>query len=108
MADRPAIDLAQLGTYTAGDRDLERELLELFVPNAEGYIDAMAAGGGAPWSAAAHGLKGVAKGVGAWQLAELAEAAEALSEASPGDRAAAVAGLRAAHGRVRSFVADLD
>ena len=61
----PAIDLEHLGTHTQGDRDLERELLSMFLPSAQGYIDAMSAAAGSVWWTAAHSLKGVALGVGA-------------------------------------------
>ena len=111
---RPDIDLEHLGTYTHGDRDLERELLSMFLPSAQGYIDAMseAAGGGAGetmekgWWTAAHSLKGVALGVGAGELADLAASAEPLRDSGGGDRDGHIAKLRVALERVRRFVAD--
>jgi HPt (histidine-containing phosphotransfer) domain-containing protein len=106
----PAIDLEHLGTYTQGDRDLERELLSMFLPSAKSYIDSMsaAAGGGAghDWWTAAHSLKGVALGVGARELADLAASAEPLRDSGGGDRDDHIARLRAALERVRRFVAD--
>ncbi len=115
---QPAIDLEHLGTYTQGDRALELELLTMLLPSAQGYVDAMAAHSGAAhsgaaqsgeaWWAAAHALKGVALGVGAKELAALAEAAEALQDADGEIRGQQVMALQAALERVRRFVADLD
>jgi len=105
---RPAIDLEHLGTYTQGDRALELELLNMILPNAQGYVDTMAAHSGETWWAAAHGLKGVSLGVGARELATLAEAAEAAMDAAAKIRGGHVTALRAALERVRRFVADLD
>ena len=49
----PAIDMTHLATYTQGDRELEVELLTMFLPSAQGYIDDMAtaniAGDGVAW-----------------------------------------------------------
>ncbi|MFP6698840.1 MAG: Hpt domain-containing protein [Alphaproteobacteria bacterium] len=101
----PAIDLEHLGTYTQGDRDLERELLSMFLPSAQGYIDAMSAAAGSVWWTAAHSLKGVALGVGARELADLAASAEPLRD---GGRDVHIVKLRAELERVRRFVADMD
>ena len=101
------IDMEHLGTYTQGDRDLELELLTMFLPSAEGYLDAMKLGSGEAWWTAAHSLKGVALGVGAGEVATLAEAPEELQDAPPGPRANQIAALGAALERVRDFVAAL-
>lgn len=109
---RPAIDMAHLGTYTQGDRGLELELLTMFLPSAQGYIDAMAdsldEAQAKAWSTAAHSLKGVALGVGAWEIAELAKAAETLHDNAQAVRHDAVREVQAALERVRSFVAELN
>ncbi len=67
---QPVIDQAHLETYTLGDRALELELLTMFVGNGAGYIDAMAVNKGDEWWKAAHGLKGIAMGVGATEVAD--------------------------------------
>jgi hypothetical protein len=104
---RPAIDMAHLGTYTQGDRALEGELLNMFLPSAQGYIDGMEAGQGESWWTAAHSLKGVALGVGAWEVAALAEAAEGHRDSPPPVRQDQIEALRSALARVRCFVANL-
>ncbi len=103
---RPAIDLVHLGTYTQGDRALEGELLRMFLPSAQAYIDAMAAGPGESWRTAAHSLKGVALGVGAWDIAALAEAAEGHRDGAAPLRRQDIEALQAALERVRCFVAN--
>lgn len=101
----PPIDLDHLAQYTAGDAVVEAEVLGMFVPNAAQYIDTMAAGGQADdWRIAAHSLKGVARGVGAFEVAALAEAAEKVEASARDERQRHVADLRRALARVRDFV----
>ena len=108
---KPAIDMTHLATYTQGDRELEVELLTMFLPSAQGYIDDMAtaniAGDGVAWWRAAHSLKGVALGVGAGEVAALAEVAEGHREDPADARVDDIADLQIAMKRVRSFVAAL-
>ena len=77
--DGRQIDLVHLARQTLGDVELEREVLSLFVVQSQVYLLRLqAAENAADWKRAAHTLKGSARGIGAWQLAEAAEAAEAL------------------------------
>ncbi len=104
---RPPIDMTHLGTYTQGDKALELELLTMFLPSAQGYLDAMSDGQDEKWWTAAHSLKGVALGVGAWEIAALAETAEGHRDSPPAVRHDVVVKLQAVLERVRCFVADL-
>jgi len=107
LAERP-LDLSHLRRYTEGDAGLERELTAMFLVSAERYVTdiAQAAVATPAWRYAAHSLKGAARGIGAGELAELAERAEALSpEPATAERARLVAELQEALGRVRNFVA---
>jgi HPt (histidine-containing phosphotransfer) domain-containing protein len=78
--ERP-VDLVHLGAMTQGDGELEREVLAIFLTQAGQYL---AAYRGAPDKEgrrrAAHTLKGAARGIGAWRLAQIAEAAEAVAD----------------------------
>lgn len=78
--ERP-VDLVHLARQTLGDRALEREVLGLFqvqaraifaqlqsIPQAQARLDL------------AHTLKGSARAVGAWKVAEAAEFCESLGE----------------------------
>jgi HPt (histidine-containing phosphotransfer) domain-containing protein len=74
--DDGPIDIEHLGRMTLGDAGLEREVLAMFAGQAVGLIDALAA---LPADAAeiAHTLNGSARAIGAFQVAEAAEAFEA-------------------------------
>jgi HPt (histidine-containing phosphotransfer) domain-containing protein len=108
MADEP-IDFAHLAQYTAGDQALERDLLTEFVGNAEKYVAAIAA---APASesgqVAAHTLKGVAKGVGAFALADAAAEAENMVLLVDGGAGELLERLDGELARLRSAVAAME
>ncbi|MEM8986815.1 MAG: Hpt domain-containing protein [Pseudomonadota bacterium] len=74
-----AIDMTHLSRYTGGDKALENEILSIFEHQTELWMRLLDPN--APddaWKDAAHSLKGSAKGVGAWAVADLCEKAEAL------------------------------
>ena len=77
------VDLVHLSRYTLGNRDIEREVLELFRTQSSLYLrklkDAMS---NRAWREAAHTIKGSARGIGAWHVATAAAAAEALENAA--------------------------
>jgi len=78
VADRP-VDLVHLSKYTLGNRELEKEVLELFNQQSLIYLKRLAgAENMVNWHQAAHTIKGSAKGIGAWKVAEMAENAEML------------------------------
>ena len=73
------IDLGHLRRFTLGDRELEQEILGLFIEQAPATIERLLqAGSHREWQRAAHTLKGSARAVGAWQIADLAEHAELM------------------------------
>ena len=73
------IDWAHLSRFTLNDRNLEHEVLGLFAMEAPRYLAKMhAASNRKDWIEAAHTLKGSARAVGAWAIAECAQAAETL------------------------------
>lgn len=75
-ADRP-IDLVHLSHYTLGDSTLEREILQLFRAQSRIYLERLHdASATSTWCEAAHTIKGSARGIGAWKVAECAEKAE--------------------------------
>jgi len=66
-----AIDYDHLAQYTGGDSELEAEVFALFINQIESWsrlLEPDAAD--EDWAAAAHSLKGSARGVGAVELAE--------------------------------------
>lgn len=78
VASAPAvIDEPHLSRMTMGDRDLEREVLELFLRQSVLMIERIETAERKLAAAAAHTLKGSARGIGAWRVAAAAEMVEA-------------------------------
>ena len=78
--DSGAIDMEHLLHYTMGDRALAREVLGLFCTQGRIYLEQLdAALEPDERKAAAHTLKGSARGVGAHEVAARAEALEDVS-----------------------------
>jgi len=80
-----AIDQNHLGRMTLGDLRLEREVLELFVRQTTLILNRIAAAEPALASAAAHTLKGSARGIGAWRVARAAELLEQAADGNAGE-----------------------
>jgi DNA-binding response OmpR family regulator len=72
------LDFDHLRGFTGGDEQLERELISLFLATATLYVAELqlALEQGRDWSASAHALKGASAGIGALELARLAEQVE--------------------------------
>jgi HPt (histidine-containing phosphotransfer) domain-containing protein len=71
------LDLDHLAAQAAGDKLLMQQVLGLFLDHAETVLEALASATDAKaWREHAHALKGSAKGVGCWEVAEAAFAAE--------------------------------
>ncbi|AZO14466.1 Hpt domain-containing protein [Mesorhizobium sp. M2A.F.Ca.ET.043.05.1.1] len=75
------VDLGHLARQTMGDRDLEREVLALFVQQSLNVRDQIADADTRQRIILAHGLKGSARGIGAFAVAECA----AIIEKQPED-----------------------
>ena len=92
-----AIDFNHLDAYTAGDHDLIREVLRLFRTQVAQLIGILAeANDPKTWKDTAHGIKGAARGIGAWQAAETAATVEHFNFADQAGRMAALATLSSA------------
>jgi HPt (histidine-containing phosphotransfer) domain-containing protein len=71
------IDLDHLRRQTLGDERLTREVLDLFLAQAPELVaDIKSARSEASQQAAAHKLKGMSRAIGAWAVANSAEAVE--------------------------------
>jgi len=83
--DRP-VDLVHLARYTMGNRDLEHEVLSLFAKQSVIYLERLRkAADQGTWKEAAHTLKGSARGIGAWQVADIVAAVEDMNCAGKGN-----------------------
>jgi HPt (histidine-containing phosphotransfer) domain-containing protein len=100
--DDGPIDIAHLRRMTLGDTDLEREVLAMFSAQAVGLVGALAT---LPSNAGAlaHTLKGSARAVGAFGVADAAACLEALIE-SGGDPQKALSGLDDAVAQARTAI----
>jgi HPt (histidine-containing phosphotransfer) domain-containing protein len=81
-----SIDQVHLERMTLGDRSLEREVLEIFARQTAMTLERIAGAGPARTAAAAHTLKGSARGIGAWRVAQAAERLEPAAPARPTKR----------------------
>ncbi len=95
MNGRP-VDLVHLSHYTGGDSALNAEVLQLFVNQAGELVRRMdsvlQAGDAKTWREVAHSLKGAARGIGAFQMADAAAACEPIDPAA--DNTGAAGALR--------------
>ncbi|WP_323762745.1 Hpt domain-containing protein [Maricaulis sp.] len=81
--DAPLFDTAHLARYTAGDPALRDELLTLMCDQARRCLAIMdRPSDPASWRAACHTLKGAARGVGAFALANVCDEAEIQPQAA--------------------------
>ncbi|MGD9844911.1 MAG: Hpt domain-containing protein [Variibacter sp.] len=105
-AQRP-VDLAHLARSTMGDRSLEREVLALFARQATLLLDRMRQAEAASVAGIAHTLKGSARGIGAWRVADAAERLEAARDLDSAAIEAAVAVLAGHIADADKFIAEL-
>ena len=82
MSTKTAIDLAHLARYTGGDANLNAEILRLFdgqtatlVASLRAILDARDT---KSWKEVIHSIKGAARGVGAFALADAAARCEQI------------------------------
>ena len=104
-SQRRAIDLVYLARQTLGDRALEAEILALMRRQIGVMATRLDAAGAEERRVIAHGLKGSALNVGAFDLAEAARTVEAARAAEgDGTEDAALQRLRAEMRRVALFI----
>jgi HPt (histidine-containing phosphotransfer) domain-containing protein len=97
------LDEHHLRQMTLGDQSLEREVLQVFARQISLMLKRIACAEPANAAAAAHTLKGSARGLGAWRVAE---AAEQLEQAAAGlsDLSEAIVELEIASNEVCALI----
>ena len=91
------VDLVHLARYTGGDTALNAEVLQLFLDQSAQLMrqmqDALENRDQEGWHQIAHSLKGAARGIGAFAMADAAAGAEplTLAEDAPGAQRALAA-----------------
>jgi len=105
-----AIDRDHLARQTGGDLELERELLALFAQQCVRHLRTIHQAEDARTRMdAAHTLKGAARAIGAWQVAEAADAIERqLAEPNRGGTDAAMDTLALAAAEARAVISRHD
>jgi HPt (histidine-containing phosphotransfer) domain-containing protein len=107
------VDLDHLARYTGGDRALNAEVLQLFIGQAGTLMDqlqtVLETRDAKTWRHITHSIKGAARGIGAFALADMAAEAEPLDLVL--DNAAALAAVsalklraEAVHRFVRAYI----
>jgi HPt (histidine-containing phosphotransfer) domain-containing protein len=105
--ERP-IDLVHLSHMTLGDRALERDVLVLFERQIQFLMERIESAAAPVAAAAAHTLKGSARGVGAFALARAAsEVEDAASRGDVAGREEGTSHLRAAIRDAKAEIAGL-
>ena len=79
MTNYPPVDRAHLASFTGGDESIDRDLLESFVEKSAVYLEQLASSVHSGWREMSHKIKGAARGIGAFDLGNLAEKAETLT-----------------------------
>ena len=106
---KPAVDLDHLCRYTGGDESLNTEVLQLFdaqitemVGRLQTILDAQDVKG---WKEVTHTLKGAARGVGAFDFADAAAAADPIYPVRDrGHASLAIRTLAASSADVQTFI----
>lgn len=101
------IDRAHLSRMTLGERQLEREVLVLFDRQADLLLARMRNSAPAVAAAAAHTLKGSARSIGAWRVANATEALELAAAGPAGEFKATLVTLSSAVDEAKAAIADL-
>jgi HPt (histidine-containing phosphotransfer) domain-containing protein len=105
VPDDGPIDIAHLQRMTLGDASLEREVLAMFAAQAAGLLQALA-NWPADAAALAHTLKGSARAIGAFAVADAASSLELLIR-DGGDPKRALVELDDAVAQARSAIDEM-
>jgi HPt (histidine-containing phosphotransfer) domain-containing protein len=101
MPADPVVDMEHLARYTGGDTALNAEILRLFDSQANDLVarlrSILDARDAKSWKEVTHTIKGAARGIGAFSMADAAAKLEPLDLAT--DRATALTGLDALDAR---------
>lgn len=87
------LDRDHLARMTFGDRELEREILQLFDRQSELLLERMRISEPGAIATLAHTLKGSAVGIGATRVARAAAEVESVAQAKPGESSRALGQL---------------
>ena len=108
MSARAVINMEHLARYTGGDATVNAEIFRLFdaqanelVARLRGILDARDA---KSWKEVTHTIKGAARGIGAFDLADAAASCEPIDVSDHANAAAAIAALQSQSKAVQAFI----
>jgi HPt (histidine-containing phosphotransfer) domain-containing protein len=101
------IDREHLARMTLGERSLEREVLALFDRQADLLLARMSKCEPAVAAAAAHTLKGSARGIGAWRVATAAETVELAATGPMVEYKAALGTIKSAVDEAKTAIVEM-
>jgi HPt (histidine-containing phosphotransfer) domain-containing protein len=108
MSADAVIDLEHLARYTGGDIALNAEILRLFETQTSELVASLRtildARDEKSWKEVTHTIKGAARGVGAFAMADAAAQCELLGIEDPGITQMAIAKLKSETEAVQDFV----
>jgi len=109
MSSHAIVDIEHLSRYTGGDEALNAEVLQLFDTQTGELVEklraVLEARDAKSWKEVTHTLKGAARGVGAFTLADAAAAAEPIDPVrDPPNASLAIETLKTRAAAVRSFI----
>jgi HPt (histidine-containing phosphotransfer) domain-containing protein len=110
MSDRQsAVDLNHLARYTGGDEALNAEVLRLFETQTSELVERLQAilnsRDAKSWKEVTHTLKGAARGIGAFKMADAAAFAEPIDPVRDrGNASLAIAALKTSADAVQAFI----
>jgi len=107
IAEIGVLDRVHLSRITFNDRDLEREVLQLFDRQAELLMGRIHGSEPAAVATLAHTLKGSATGIGAGRVARAAATTEIVATSAPDDCVHAIKQLAQAVEETRAQIAAL-
>lgn len=102
------VNLDNLREMTGGDKDLEKELFEVYVASSEDCLKALETSQGAgqeeTWRTQAHAWKGMSLNLGAEPLGKLCAEAQIHHLAPPEEKAKMLAAIQAEYESVKAYL----
>lgn len=108
MSAKAVVDLEHLARYTGGDTTVNAEILRLFDTQANDLVDRLQtildARDARSWKEVTHTIKGAARGIGAFEMADAAAHCEPIDVSDRQRASSAIALLRTHSQAVQAFI----
>ncbi len=108
MSAKAVVDMEHLARYTGGDAALNAEILRLFDAQANDLVARLQvilnARDAKSWKEVTHTIKGAARGIGAFDMADAAARCEPINLADQHNASTAIAMLKTQSDAVQAFI----